>query len=106
MPNLEDELNEALGTSRSDTSPNEKFTPNIGRQTAMKAKQQIITRKDRLDLLKETDLEIIGQTVDNYLKGIMIAVDNTPLKQFTFGRLQQFKKQFDQKMESAKKRQQ
>lgn len=85
---------------------NERYNANSGKMAAVQSKTQRITRTDRLDLVKSTDLDTLLGQMDVSFKQILAAADNTGnIEQFVIGRLNQVKQQVTKRVENEKKKQ-
>lgn len=84
---------------------NSRYTSATGARSAMQSKTTRITRKDRMDLVKSKDLQTVKNQVDVSFKQILAAADNTPIESFIIGRLNQIKRQIDQKIDQEMKKQ-
>lgn len=84
----------------------QRYNSASGKMSAMRSKTQRITRKNRLDLVKSTDLDTLMGQMDVSFKQILAAADNTgTIEQFVIQRLNQVKQQVAKRVAAEKKKQ-
>ncbi len=103
-------LDEAVGHSPSNdynptSTPPKRLTRQSGRQYAYTGPGVTrITRRDKMDLLKEKDINKIMPILENAFQLMIAAVRGTPMEQYTISRLNVLRRQLNKKADQLKKR--
>ncbi len=108
--NILEEMNEELNelNQPTKTKPNnlKRYNSASGIRSVMKSKTQRITRKDRMDLIKSKDLNVLLGQLDKSFKMILSAADNTgAVEQFIIGKLNIAKNQITKRVQQEINRQ-
>lgn len=86
-------------------NPSKRYNSSTGVRGAMRSKTTRITRKDRIDAVKSKDLNQLKNQIDASFQLILAAADNTPVESFIIGRLNQIRKQLDNRIDQEIKKQ-
>jgi len=76
------------------TAPSKRLNRMAGREYAFKGPASVrVTRKDRQDILKETDPAIVKAALEIAFKKIIAATSGTPAQQVALNKINQMRKQ-------------
>ena len=89
-----------LTPTNPDTSPEGRLTRKSGREYAYGGPASFrVTRKGKLDLLRERDPRIIRDALENAFKAIIAASSGTPIQQTAVSKINILRRQLFQKLD-------